>query len=89
MARFTQVAFLKDQTPLGADAFLLEAFSAREGLSEPFLAVLDLLAPAETAVPFEKLLGQAFRKQRGRVIIASKAGYCLPTRRRFAAPRRR
>ena len=33
----------------------------------------------------EVLLGKAFRKQRSRVIIASKAGYCLPTRRRFAA----
>jgi type VI secretion system secreted protein VgrG len=63
MARFTQVAFLKAQTPLGGDAFLLETFAAREGLSESFLAVLDLLAPAETAVPFEKLLGQAVSVQ--------------------------
>src|SRR5262249_12019971 len=58
-----QVAFLKANTPLGADALLLESFTAQEALSEPFLAVLDLLAPAETAVAFEKLLGQAVTVQ--------------------------
>src|SRR5690348_11208250 len=33
----------------------------------------------------EALLGEAFRGQRDRVIIASKVGYCLPTQRRVAA----
>lgn len=33
----------------------------------------------------EKLLGEAFRGRRDKVIIASKVGYCLPTQRRVAA----
>ncbi len=46
-----------------------------------FFDTADMYSQGESEV----LIGQAFRKQRGRVIIASKAGYCLPTRRRFAA----
>src|SRR5882724_3233485 len=33
----------------------------------------------------EKLLGRAFRGRRHRVVLASKAGYCLPTQRRVIA----
>jgi aryl-alcohol dehydrogenase-like predicted oxidoreductase len=33
----------------------------------------------------EALIGKAFRRVRDRVVIATKAGYCLPTRRRLAA----
>lgn len=46
-----------------------------------FFDTADMYSQGESEV----LLGRAFRRQRGRVIIASKAGFCLPTRRRFAA----
>lgn len=61
-------------------AFLrLFAFAADAGIN--FFDTADMYSQGESEV----LLGKAFRKQRSRVIIASKAGYCLPTRRRFAA----
>ncbi len=46
-----------------------------------FFDTADMYAQGESEV----LLGRAFRKQRGRVIIASKAGYSLPTRRRLVS----
>jgi aryl-alcohol dehydrogenase-like predicted oxidoreductase len=46
-----------------------------------FFDTADMYSQGESEV----LLGKAFRKQRDRVVIASKGGYCLPTRRRFAA----
>jgi len=59
---------------------------------------LDLLAAArEAGITFydtadmysqgesEALLGRAFKGQRDRVVLASKAGYCLPAQRRLAA----
>ena len=46
-----------------------------------FFDTADMYAQGES----ELLLGRAFRGQRDRVILASKAGYCLPTRRQFAA----
>lgn len=46
-----------------------------------FFDTADMYSQGESEV----LLGKAFRKQRNRVIIASKAGYVLPQRRRFAA----
>src|SRR5438094_4469605 len=49
---------LKVKTPLGAGAFLLTGFSAREGVSELFQFYLELVASNDTAVPFEQLLGQ-------------------------------
>jgi type VI secretion system secreted protein VgrG len=45
-------------TPLGADAFAVAGFTSREGVSRPFEVVLDLYAPADTAVAFDQLLGQ-------------------------------
>jgi type VI secretion system secreted protein VgrG len=42
-------------TPLGPDAVLLEKFSGREVVSEPFRFRLDLLA--EAPLPFDRLLG--------------------------------
>src|SRR5437870_11903487 len=45
-------------TPLAADALLLEGFTGQEGLSQPFVFRLDLLALKTTAIPFDKLLGQ-------------------------------
>jgi aryl-alcohol dehydrogenase-like predicted oxidoreductase len=46
-----------------------------------FFDTADMYSQGES----EALLGRAFRRRRGQVIIASKAGYCLPTRRRLAA----
>ena len=46
-----------------------------------FFDTADMYSQGES----ESLLGRAFRHQRSRVIIASKAGYSLPTRRRLAA----
>jgi type VI secretion system secreted protein VgrG len=49
---------LKVTTPLGANAFVLTNFSAREGLSQPFQYYLEMVASNDTEVKFEKLLGQ-------------------------------
>jgi len=57
----------------------LLAAAADSGIN--FYDTADMYSQGESEV----LLGKAFRKQRSRVIIASKAGYCLPSRRRFAA----
>ena len=46
-----------------------------------FFDTADMYSQGES----EALIGRAFRGQRDRVIIASKAGYCLPKRRRLAA----
>jgi len=63
-----------------AKSFLrLFAVAADRGIN--FFDTADMYSQGESEV----LLGKAFRKQRSRVVIASKAGYCLPTRRRFAA----
>jgi aryl-alcohol dehydrogenase-like predicted oxidoreductase len=59
----------------------LRLFAAAADFGINFYDTADMYSQGES----EALLGQAFRKQRGRVIIASKAGYRLPTRRRFAA----
>lgn len=59
----------------------LRLFAAAADLGLNFFDTADIYSQGESEV----LLGKAFRAQRSRVIIASKAGYCLPTRRRFAA----
>ncbi|HEY3665362.1 MAG TPA: aldo/keto reductase [Polyangiaceae bacterium] len=59
----------------------LRLYAAAADFGLNFFDTADMYSQGES----EALLGQAFRKQRGRVIIASKAGYCLPSRRRFAA----
>jgi aryl-alcohol dehydrogenase-like predicted oxidoreductase len=46
-----------------------------------FFDTADMYSQGES----EKLVGRAFRRQRDRVVIASKAGYALPGRRRLAA----
>jgi type VI secretion system secreted protein VgrG len=59
MPQYTQKGRLMAvSTPLGADALLLEGFSATESLSALFRLELDLLAEADTAVAFDQLLGQ-------------------------------
>jgi aryl-alcohol dehydrogenase-like predicted oxidoreductase len=46
-----------------------------------FFDTADMYSQGES----EALLGRAFRKRRHEVVIASKAGYCLPSQRRLAA----
>src|SRR4051794_14399887 len=46
-------------TPLGADALLLNGFTGSEVISAPFRFHLDLLAPASAPVTFANLLGQS------------------------------
>src|SRR5260221_14628991 len=46
-----------------------------------FFDTADMYSQGES----EMLLGRAFRRQRPQVIIASKAGYCLPAQRRVIA----
>lgn len=58
MSQYVQADVLKVQTPLGANALLLEKFRGVERLSAPFEFVLDLLAESGTDVDFKKLLGQ-------------------------------
>src|SRR5262245_27283722 len=57
MANFTQQQRpLAVQTPLGADALLLEKFTGTEAVSEPFQFDVDMFAPEP--VTFSKLVGQ-------------------------------
>jgi aryl-alcohol dehydrogenase-like predicted oxidoreductase len=57
----------------------LRLFAAAADFGINFYDTADMYAQGESEI----LLGRAFRKQRSRVIIASKAGYSLPTRRRL------
>jgi aryl-alcohol dehydrogenase-like predicted oxidoreductase len=59
----------------------LRLFAAAADFGINFYDTADMYSQGESEV----LLGKAFRKQRSRVIIASKAGYCLPSRRKFIA----
>ncbi len=59
----------------------LRLFAAAADFGVNFFDTADMYAQGESEV----LLGRAFHKQRSRVIIASKAGYSLPTRRRLAS----
>jgi type VI secretion system secreted protein VgrG len=45
-------------TPLGKDVLLLETYSGREGISQPFLYRLEMLAEDPSKVVFDKLLGK-------------------------------
>src|SRR5262249_59384881 len=46
------------ETPLGKDKLLLESISGYEAVSEPFYFRLEMLAPADPPVAFDKLLNQ-------------------------------
>ena len=46
------------KTPLGPDSLLLVGFSGREAISQLFEYSLDLIAPDQAEIPFEKLLAQ-------------------------------
>lgn len=65
----------------GDTAGFLSLLSAARDAGINFFDTADMYSQGES----ETLIGRAFRTQRGRVVIASKAGYALPTRRRFAA----
>jgi aryl-alcohol dehydrogenase-like predicted oxidoreductase len=59
----------------------LDLLSAAHESGINFFDTADMYSQGES----EALLGRAFRRRRGQVIIASKAGYCLPARRMLAA----
>jgi aryl-alcohol dehydrogenase-like predicted oxidoreductase len=59
----------------------LNLLSAARDAGINFFDTADMYSQGES----ETLIGRAFRTQRSRVIIASKAGYSLPRRRKFAA----
>ncbi len=69
--------FLQNTTK-GEIADLLRA-ALDQGVT--FYDTADMYCQGES----EKLLGEAFRRRRDKVVIASKGGYCLPTQRRLAA----
>ena len=50
---------IKVSTPLADDTLLLEKFSGRETISEPFRYVLDMLADPTIAIAFDALLGKS------------------------------
>jgi aryl-alcohol dehydrogenase-like predicted oxidoreductase len=59
----------------------LDLLSAALDLGFNFFDTSDMYSQGES----EKLLGRAFRGRRDRVVLASKAGYCLPAQRRLVA----
>jgi aryl-alcohol dehydrogenase-like predicted oxidoreductase len=59
----------------------LDLLSAAHEAGINFFDTADMYSQGES----EALLGRAFRRRRTQVIIASKAGYCLPARRKLAA----
>jgi aryl-alcohol dehydrogenase-like predicted oxidoreductase len=61
-------------------AFLDLLSAARDG-GINFFDTADMYSQGES----EELVGRAFRGMRAKVVIASKAGHCLPARRKFVA----
>ncbi|HEX6765061.1 MAG TPA: aldo/keto reductase, partial [Polyangiaceae bacterium] len=59
----------------------LDLLAAARAAGINFFDTADMYSQGES----EKLVGRAFRGVRDRVIIATKAGYCLPGRRRLLA----
>ena len=59
----------------------VDLLSAARDAGINFFDTADMYSQGES----EALLGRAFRRRRGEIIIASKAGYCLPARRKLAA----
>jgi aryl-alcohol dehydrogenase-like predicted oxidoreductase len=62
-------------------AQFVELLAAARDQGINFFDTADMYSQGES----ESLLGRAFRKRRDQVIIASKAGYCLPTQRQLIA----
>lgn len=59
MAKFTQAnRSLTVHTPLGDETLLLEGYRAQESISDLFRLELSLLADTDTAIAFDRLLGQ-------------------------------
>src|SRR4051812_6208938 len=65
----------------GDSKSFLRLFAAAADSGINFYDTADMYSQGESEV----LLGKAFRTRRSQVIIASKAGYCLPSRRKFVA----
>ena len=65
----------------GDTAGFLSLLSAARDAGINFFDTADMYSQGES----EALVGRAFRNVRSRVVIASKAGYCLPGRRKLAA----
>lgn len=59
----------------------LDLFSSAYELGINFFDTADMYSQGES----EALLGRALKSQRDKIIIASKAGYCLPARRQLVA----
>jgi type VI secretion system secreted protein VgrG len=60
MPKYSQAGrHMSVETPLGADALLLETLTGTEALSEPFRFELGLFAQPGTPIDFERLLGQS------------------------------
>jgi aryl-alcohol dehydrogenase-like predicted oxidoreductase len=59
----------------------LRLLAAARDAGVTFYDTADMYSQGES----ERLVGRAFRGQRDRVVIASKAGYCLPAQRKLAA----
>jgi aryl-alcohol dehydrogenase-like predicted oxidoreductase len=65
----------------GNSAGFIDLLHAARDAGINFFDTADMYSQGES----ESLIGRAFRTSRSRVIIASKAGYCLPAQRRFVA----
>jgi len=59
----------------------IELLAAARDAGINFFDTADIYSQGES----ETLIGRAFRGRRDRILIASKAGYCLPARRKFVA----
>jgi aryl-alcohol dehydrogenase-like predicted oxidoreductase len=59
----------------------MNLLAAARGQGITFFDTADMYSQGES----EALLGRAFRRRRDQVVIASKAGYCLPAQRRVIA----
>jgi len=62
-------------------AGFLDLLTAARDAGIVFYDTADMYSQGES----ETLIGRAFRRQRDRIVIATKAGYCLPAQRRFIA----
>ncbi|HUI40343.1 MAG TPA: type VI secretion system tip protein TssI/VgrG [Terriglobia bacterium] len=56
---YTQATrLLSISTPLGEDVLLLQGLAGQEGISRPFTYELELLAPTNSAIAFNSIVGQ-------------------------------
>jgi aryl-alcohol dehydrogenase-like predicted oxidoreductase len=62
-------------------AGFVDLLTAARDAGITFYDTADMYSQGES----EALIGRAFRRQRDKIVIATKAGYCLPAQRRFIA----